>query len=278
MIRTCLSLMHPRLLTTLVLLDPVIVSPVRSSRNEGFRVAKMSTWRRDQWPSQDDAVNSFTKSKFYTNWDPRVLDRWLQYGLRSLPTVLYADSGEGDKRVTLKTTKHQELFTFLRPNFEAYETGQFDSKNHIDMDPEAAIESPFVRSEGLEVFRRLPNVRPSVLYIFGGKSDMSTPEWRKTKIDLTGTGVGGSGGAKVGRVKEVVLQGIGHLVAMEAVSESADSAAEWIGIEMKRWNADEEEFRSRWNKKSVIEKITIDDKWREMIGGLPGNVKAESKL
>jgi pimeloyl-ACP methyl ester carboxylesterase len=269
--------MHPRILTTLVLLDPVVISKDTDSKYDTFHVARLSTWRRDIWPSQEEADKGFKKSKFYASWDPRVLDRWLQYGLRKLPTVLYPDCTATDTRVTLKTTKHNELFTFLRPNYQCFETGEFDRKNHPDVEPEVAMDAPFIRPESLEIFDRLPNVRPSVLYIFGGESDMSTPPRRKAKIDVTGTGLGGSGGAAAGRVKEVVLEGIGHLVAMEAVGQCADSIAEWVGSELKRWNMDEEELRSTWAKKSMIEKITIDDKWREMIGGPPGNGKPQTE-
>lgn len=270
---TYLSLMHPRLFTTLVLLDPVIMPHQSSSRDEGILLARMSTWRRELWLSKDEAVRSFQKNRLYATWDPRVFDRWLNFGLRKLPTALYPDSSEGDQRVTLKTTKHQELFTFLRPNFEGFETGKFDRKNHADMEPQAALASPFARAEALEVFRRLPNVRPSVLYIFGGDSDMSLLERRKLKIDQTGIGVGGSGGARSGRVKDVVLEGFGHLVAMEAVGQCAHSTAEWIGTEWKRWNADEEDFRNLWAKKALVEKMTIDKKWREVIDAPPGHVK-----
>ena len=270
--------MHPRLLNTLVLLDPVIVPPGKPFRGESSRLARMSTWRREVWPSQAEATKAFKMSKFYAAWDPRVLDRWLQYGLRNLPTILYPEAIKGDRRVTLKTTKHQELFTFLRPNFEGFEAGQFDQKNHGDMESEAAIDSPFVRPEIFEVFRRLPNLRPSVLYIFGGDSDLSTPERRKAKLDVTGIGVGGSGGANAARVKEVVLEDIGHLVAMEAVGQCADCAAQWIGTELQRWNAEEKEFRTLWGKQSMTDKITIDDKWREMIGGPPENLKAPAAL
>lgn len=272
--------MHPRLLTTLVLLDPVVVFPEKPYGSESYGVAKLSTWRRDIWASRDEAAKGFKKSKFYAAWDSRVLDRWLQYGLRDLPTILYPDSTEGDRRVTLKTTKHQEVFTFTRPNFEGFERGHFDRKRHVDMEPEIAVNSIFVRPEPLDIFSRLPNLRPSVLYIFGGDSDMSNPKRRKAKMDVTGVGVGGSGGAKAGKVQEVVLAGIGHLVAMEAVGQCAESAAQWIDAELKIWNADEEEFRSLWAIKSFKEKTTIDEKWREMIGALPGSSKAteESKL
>ena len=227
--RTYLSLIHPRLLTALVLLDPVILPPEADSKVVGYRFARMSTWRRDLWPSQEDAVKGFKKSPFNATWDSRVLDRWFRYGLRKLPTLLYPDSTELGKSVTLKTTKHQEVFTFMKPNFEGFEGGEFHRKFHVDIDPEIAKDSPFVRPEALEAFRRLPNLRPSVLYIFGGKSDLSTPGRRKAMVDATGISVGGSGGKGDGRVKEVVLEGIGHLVAMEAVCQCAESAAEWVG-------------------------------------------------
>lgn len=275
--RTYLSLLHPRLLSTLVLLDPVIAAPSPGHRNSGYSVARMSTCRRDLWPSREDAINSFKKSKFYASWDPRVLEKWFQYGLRRLPTLIYPDANEGDERVTLTTTKHQEVFTFVRPNFQGFRTGEFDQKNHPDMEPEAATGSAFVRAEGLEVFRRLPNVRPSVLYVFGSESDLSTPEMRKAKIDATGVGVGGSGGAKAGRVKEVVLKGVGHLVAMEAVEQCADAATEWIGTEYKRWNAEEEEFRSMWSKNSMLEKTTFDNEFRETMGSLSKSATTPAK-
>ena len=48
-----LSLMHPRLFTTLVLLDPVFA---RAFRQVGaFAAARASTKRRDRWPSRKAA-------------------------------------------------------------------------------------------------------------------------------------------------------------------------------------------------------------------------------
>src|SRR4051794_17659861 len=103
--------MHPRLLTTLVLLDPVFqfnFAPVRVSP------ARASTFRRDLWQSRDDAEAFFLKNGFYQRWDNRVLKLWLKYGIRDLPTAIYGPSlGQSQTAVTLTTTKHQEVFTFL---------------------------------------------------------------------------------------------------------------------------------------------------------------------
>src|ERR1700712_3676084 len=83
-----LSLIHPSLFEGLILVDPVIT---RFLQNDGPIGAKLSTVRRDRWPSRQIAAESFKKSRFYQAWDPRVLELWNQHGLRDLPTRLYPD-------------------------------------------------------------------------------------------------------------------------------------------------------------------------------------------
>ena len=170
--------------------------------------------------------------------------------------------------VTLITSKHQEVFTFVRPNYEGSGCNgkAVDRKMHPDLDPQLNALQPFYRPEPVSALVRLPQLRPSVLYVFGARSEMSQPAARSTKMETTGTGVGGSGGFQEGRVKEVVLEGIGHLVAMEAVAQCADAASAWTGAEMQRWREEEEEFRE-WSRKSQVEKTTIDERFKEMLGG-----------
>ena len=110
-----LALLHPRLFETLVLVDPVIHQVVTLSGNVSPAVA--SARRREVWPSREAAATAFKKSKFYQTWDPRVLERWVEYGLRDMPTKIFPDAKRPE--VTLTTTKHQEVMTFLRPNFVA---------------------------------------------------------------------------------------------------------------------------------------------------------------
>lgn len=260
---TMLSLIHPRIFYSLVLMDPVIQLP-----NAGVAPAVPSTSRRDLWPSRQEAGSKFRANRFYQAWDPRVLELWIKHGLREVPTALYPSSssesqreGEEDKRVTLTTSKHQELFTFLRRSYIPRSIAEFTG----DKDPLIDLEFPsykFYRSEPLGVLRRLPEVRPSVLYIFGGKSDLSSPELRAQKLELTGSGVGGSGGVKKGKVKEFVLPETGHLVAMEKVGECAGAISGWLGGEMKRWREERKDFERMWVKgKDEKEKSTIDEGW-----------------
>lgn len=95
---------------------------------------------------------------------------------------------------------------------------------------------------------------------------MSDEASRKTKMEVTGTGLGGSGGAKEGRVKDVVLEEIGHLVAMEASERCAEAAAPWIGQELQRFE-NEKKLYVEWTKKSLMEKQTLSEEWKRRIGG-----------
>ena len=241
----------------------------------------MSTFRRDIWPSRTAAAEGYKKSTFYQAWDPRVIERQIKHGLRDLPTATHPSIPfQGNETpVTLSTTKHQEVFTFLRPNYEGsgHEGRPVDRKKHPDVDPGLETIYPFYRPEGPKTFFRLPEVRPSVLYVFGELSYLSSPEAIETKLKQTGIGVGGSGGAENGKVKGLTLKNVGHLVAMEAVQECADAAAEWIGNEIQIWKAEEQEHRKKWMARTLVQKQTVDAEWEERIGGNPRKSKPGAK-
>lgn len=294
-----LSLIHPRLLTTLALLDPVMQLPPTPPAAQGREtLPRMSTFRRDIWESRSAAIASFSTSPFYFSWDPRVFKLWNEYALRELPTAIvpspdeatHRDSSEpqqtsaaADRPVTLTTPKHQEVFTFLRPNFARLDPGTSESATsrttYPDLDNTLPREYiyPFYRPEPGMTLRNLPHVRPGVLYIFGGASTVSRPEYVKEKLEITGIGVGGSGGAKEGRVKGVTLPGVGHLVAMEAPCLCAVKVAEWLGKEVNRWVQEEEEWKKEWEAKPRIERQTVSEEWKRMVGGDPRQGKEEKK-
>ena len=171
-------------------------------------------------PSREEASSKFSSSKFFQSWDPRVLEKWVEYGLRDLPTALYPDRGdEKVAPVTLATPKAQEVFSYLRPMYYGTSStaAELDRAAYGDIHPEDVEEGyPFYRPEPAQIFRRLPELKPPVLHIFGRHSELATPDLRRKKMESTGMGVGGSGGQAEGRVKEVVLD-CGHLVPMEKV-------------------------------------------------------------
>ncbi|QDS74311.1 hypothetical protein FKW77_003972 [Venturia effusa] len=278
-----LSLMHPRLLETLVLIDPVFAA--RASVKGNFQPAAMSAYRRDIWPSRRAAAESFARSPFYQTWDPRVLKLWIQYGLRDLPTKVYPKSQPSpaatgaavtleptvtpnittsidEKEVTLTTSKHQEVFTFVRPNMPPLP----NSPPHEVTHPDVPIEGdtvPFYAPAAIITLQNIPYLRPSVFYIFGETSDLSDPVFTSQKMAMTGTGLGGSGGAKAGRVVEVVIKGAGHLIPMERVAETAENAAQWIGKEMARWRVNEELLKRQWDSTPEVEKYTLSPRVME---------------
>lgn len=263
--------MHPRLIQSLVLIDPVIQersAEIDPSPNAPPNLAQLSTFRRALWPSREEAAASFIKSPFYKAWDPRVFQKWVEFGLREGPTVLHPDAKS--PQVTLMSTAPQEVFTYLRPNFEAYGMNgkPVNRLTHADLDPSRPNQYPFYRNEAPQIFARLPELRPSVLYVFGGTSAVSKPAMNEAKIARTGTGVGGSGGAAEGRVKGVTFEDVGHLIAMEAVQRTAEVASEWVGAEVARYREEMKAFAS-WQAKGLREKQDTDEQWRKMIGGPP---------
>jgi pimeloyl-ACP methyl ester carboxylesterase len=272
-----LAFMHPRLMQTIVFLDPVI--QLFASSPENPNPAQASTFRKDVWKTKEEAIASFRKSKFYQSWDPRVLDAWIEHGIRATPTSLYSKE---DGAVTLSTTKHQEVLTFLRPNPSPQtEDGRsiVDRSLIPDLDEDTPVKYPFYRPEPAAVLNRMNTLRPSAFYIFGGDSPMSRPESREQKLSLTGIGVGGNGGVKEGNVDKVVLKDIGHLVAMEAPGFCADNAAPWLGKAIRKWQLEQDRYLE-WTKKSIVEKSTVSEEWKVKIGGpLPrGPQGREAKL
>lgn len=278
---THLSLMHPRLLHSLVLVDPIIQLDLRTNK----LMAKLSTARRDVWPSRGTAAESFRGSKFYQTWDPRVLQKWIAFGLRDLPTEQYPalpqggsksegdgggeGDGEGDVPVTLTTTVAQEVYYYVRASYRDKRLLQEEEEEDIlrDIHPEDRAKSQVLaRPEMQKLFRLLPELRPSVLYIWGGKSDASTPADRRTNVETTGTGVGGSGGVEAGRVAEVVLRDCGHLVGMERPGECAEASAAFVDAELGRWEARERSWDEALEGLSRRERVGINDLWREKTG------------
>lgn len=233
----------------------------------------MSTFRRDIWPSRAEAAEWFKKSKFYQTWDKRVLDRWIEHGLRDLPTKLYPNSPYEDSAetpVTLATSKHHEVFTFVRPSFDSSENDENQTVNRQRFpDMGNKVIHPFYRPEAASVFRSLPHLRPSVLYIFGGQSMLSPPGLRRQKMETTGSGIGGSGGALEGRVHQALFEDAGHLIPMEIVDECAQKAADFLAPEVQRWREAEEAFRKEWSEKEHRQKFTISEEWKARLGGDP---------
>lgn len=264
-----LSLLHPRLFSSLVLLDPVISKFAKRGPSYGFMPMKQSAYRRDVWPSRKEAAEGFRKNKFYQTWDKRCLDVLIRDGLRPV--------AEGkSEEVTLTTTKHMECFTYYRPKKQIGGSSELELPTP-DLPPDQADpQFPFYRAEGTMTTHFLPHLRPGVLWVFGAKSDVCPPESREEKLELTGTGWNGSGGAKAGRVEVVTVDGFGHLVPMEATTRCAEEAAEFIAKDLEKvWRKEDEEFRKVWKGVEGTEKRVLSKEFLELMGPPPGRNKKQ---
>ncbi|KAI0477680.1 prolyl aminopeptidase-like protein [Xylariaceae sp. FL0804] len=290
-----LALLHPRLMHALVLLDPVVVRfSLRTAVGPGATPARSSVFRRDAWPSRAAAREAFERSAFYRAWDPRVLDAWCEHALRDLPTPLYpaesqspAGAGVG---VTLRTTKHQEVFTFLRPLWPHVRAGAggggvIDRDAAPDFDPADAADLPdppfpFYRGEGVAVLRHLPELRPAALWVFGGDSDLAPPPDRRARpgdderVAACGVGQGGSGGLASGRVQSVIFPNRGHLFPMEVPRATAAAVARWLGPEIARWQRDEAAFQAWAAGTPARDKVVMG---RDFLAHVPAPVRKKKK-
>lgn len=276
-----LALMHPRLLSALVMIDPVLTCRHNTGPLYGFETMRASSGRRDLWPSREEAERGVRKNRFYSAWDPRAVDRLVRYGFRECPTSVYPDKGvgadgaDGGKEVTLTSTKHMECFTFYRPT----QLGPRDpvtGKRTLDRSliPDATDDVdnfpnfPFYQPMTPVAARRLPELRPGVVWIVGEDSPVCPPETNKERMEVTGYGVGGSGGARAGRVKEVVVGGTGHLVAMEKPGIVASNAAGFIKGEVEQWRKEEDEYRRWVDSVDDRRKAVMDDEFLALIKGV----------
>ncbi|KAG8163791.1 hypothetical protein KVR01_007088 [Diaporthe batatas] len=266
---THLSLMHARLFTALVLFDPIIMM-MSLNQTGAILGARMSAVRRETWPTREAAAESFRRSPFHKSWDTRVLDAYIAHGIRDLPAS--TASGEAGK-AALTTPRDQEVFTFFRPLYPYVgDDGAVDRDGAPDFDPTMNDKPhkgqpfPFYRSEGSSVLARLPHVRPSVLWVYGEKSDVNLPpSARSENVKACGTGPDGSGGVQAGKVAEVVIEGRGHLFPLEVPDLCAEHAAAWVGKEIQRYRKAQLEYED-WTHLPLRDKVTISPEFAKALG------------
>lgn len=253
-----LSLIHPRLFHSLALIEPVI----QPSAPPGPNAALPSSLRPDTWPSRSAAEEYFRQGKAYRNWDPRVLDQYLKYGLRDLPNSLV---GKSNGPVTLTTTKHQEAWTYARSNF----VSMSDRHQARLLAPDLSAESAdylFHRSEMVQTFYNLPNVRPNVLWLFGARSYINGSQAsRAEKVASTGTGIGGSGGAETGNVESIIIQDGGHMLPFEHVRQCAFTLAPWLAKQVQDFNEVEQFHQGHDSGRSQHGMKLLSKHWLENV-------------
>lgn len=261
-----LSLIHPRLFHSLALIEPVI----QRNSPAGPNAALPTSYRADWWDSRDAAEASLRRNPFFKTWEPRVLEKYLLYGLRETPTLIYPAEVSGSPTkaasgaVTLTTTKHQEAWSYLRSNFAPQKSDPYDHAERLispDLDRTREGTYLFHRAEALLSLQDLPQVRPSIIWIFGGRSPINTPTLQNEKMALSGTGIGGSGGVEAGMVEKAVVDEAGHLVPFEKVQECAAILSRWLDNQVQRFNAEKQFYREYQSGKSERDMLVLSKDW-----------------
>ncbi|OJI81626.1 hypothetical protein ABZX51_002087 [Aspergillus tubingensis] len=265
---TNLALMHPRLLTSVILFDPVIqrLPPKMGFGADPPGPVNFALWRDDVWPNRAAAAAGY--KKVFKKWDPRCLELMVQYGFRDLPTALHPDlpdnADAAHPPVTLTTTKYHDVLGQIRERFHAGMTdgqAQLDRSTHADVDPYVAV-LPVYRPEPPSTFHRLPSLRPSALFLLGEASYLNLKDLREG-IKSCGQGVGGSGGKD--KVKEVTLPKQGHFFAFEVVGETANRCASWLDEVVRGYRDTEREWREKRQKMAKRDHLVLNKEWRRVI-------------
>jgi hypothetical protein len=249
---------HPRFFTSFVFIEAGI-DPYYG-RDGLFPWMKQTLRKRDSWPNRAEAEAALLKSPSYKGWDPRVRSRVLEH-------AIYLQKEDDREQWRLTTPNDQEASTVVRPsikNIDLKKAGMEDvtleERAQVpDVNPTSWNPQGCFRPELQIMWDLLPSMRPWVLYINGGSSPFfGDPKIREERAEITGTGVGGSGGMKLGTVEQAVIEGAAHAIPFDAnLGKAAGHAAEWMGREMKRWTNGEKKQRDEWRKKPLKEKQTV---------------------
>lgn len=102
------------------LVEPMIIRRelfrlhAKERRDVARKTMQLTLRRRDSWHDRDAAAAYLRRRSPWKFWDPRVLDRYVRYGLRQV------DSPQGPI-ITIKTNKHQEGLAYVdfEPHIDA---------------------------------------------------------------------------------------------------------------------------------------------------------------
>jgi len=119
---TFAALENPKLFSSLILIDPVMIKPCNEEEQvivdgQATRLISSALNRRSIWSSREEALASFQKSPFFSSWDPETLKLYVECGL-------YDTHDSSGRPITcLKIPGIQEAIVFAATltQFEVYQ-------------------------------------------------------------------------------------------------------------------------------------------------------------
>ncbi|KAG5644670.1 hypothetical protein DXG03_007969 [Asterophora parasitica] len=115
------ALTQPKLFSSIILIDPVIVKPTGHLIHKSEHTDRLvvgAILRRETWPSREEAFDILKKSPFFGAWDPAVLKIYIECG-----TYDTIDPATGKSVIRLKMPGIQEgiVFSETHTEFEVFE-------------------------------------------------------------------------------------------------------------------------------------------------------------
>ncbi len=220
--------------------------------------------RKPSFATRNKAEEDLVKAHAAANWDERTITRLKKYGVYELD-----NHGISEWRST--TPKDQIAGLVSRFNSERVGLGPGgindvtleQRKDFPDIDPDAWNAGAFYRPELRGSWDLLRHIRPRVLYVNGGKSPVfGRSSTRDERAKLTGTGVGGNGGLRLGAVKQIIVKDGEHTMVFDQhVNEVAQHVADWVAEESQRCFGDAEKTAEMNMTKDLAEKQTVSPKF-----------------
>jgi hypothetical protein len=104
------------------------------------------------------------------------------------------------------------------------------------------------------------------VWILGGSSYLRLDEIREG-VKVCGTGVGGSGGLPEGRVREVTLARLGHLMPFQEVTKVVEPCVAWLEEEMDRFRRIEKQWEE---DRKRVNHLELSDTWYKVLKPIEG--------
>ncbi|KAF1810303.1 alpha/beta-hydrolase [Eremomyces bilateralis CBS 781.70] len=231
------SLMHPRLFSGIVCVDPVYATGY-SPRPLKYHRAILMARRRDRWASKDEARKAFLKSPYYAAFDPEVFELVMEHDLREVT------SPDGKTYVTLVTPKAQEVGSMFRP-VPANSVKEFAgvSTDRNSFGAELVIPG-FHLYELAALQKRMKELVPSIHVIWAANSDIyKIPKYAEFAHKTLGTDKGVYAHSAPRRVTQEVIDGAGHTVPLEKPRELGKAISQWLEHETPLWKQEYEAER-----------------------------------
>ncbi|KAJ5088037.1 hypothetical protein N7456_011653 [Penicillium angulare] len=271
----CLSSWHPTLFHSLVFVEPGLDASY--GKHIMFPVIFRTLQRKESWTTRKEAEMKAVKAQGAETWADGARERLKRHGV-------FQHHASWGSDWALTTPKNQIASMVLRHNPEEIGMGPggldevtLEQRALVpDINPDSIHKGPFYRPELELGWSLLPGMRPWVLYVNGGNShDLGPAKVRDERARITGTGVGGSGGMKLGAVKQVVIEGGEHTLPFDHdLSKLADHLGDWFVKESKRWEDGPKRRRAQWNNKAIEVKQAVT---KEYFTDLTSEIKKQKR-